>query len=314
MVVTRRALPGDSLVAAYNLLLGATWWANWRQAPHAPWIAIAHLAAAALPWLIARAPRRRWDFMAALREIYPLVLLLAFWTELDLLRGVLAADGFDAKIQSLDLAVFGIHLHAVLLPRMDALWLSEPMYFMYYAYYALIFIPPLVLAVRGHRTALRDATLRLMATYLLCYLVYIAFPVYGPHFIAPHHQGPHTTGFFYHLVAAAQAAGDSHGCAFPSSHVAGAVTIALIAWRWFPRGVASLLTVEALGVVVSTVYTQNHYGIDSLAGIAWAFAIQLGLVPAVAYLLGPARARPTMPSLPDLTPAFRSPDSLGGVS
>lgn len=314
MAVMRRTLPGDSLVAAYNLLLGSIWWANWRQASHAPWIAIAHLAAAALPWLIAHAPRRRWGFMAALREIYPLVLLLALWTELDLLRDVLGHHGFDTQIQSLDIAVFGVHLHAVLLPRLDALWLSEPMYFMYYAYYALIFIPPLVLAVRGHRTALRDATLRLMATYLLCYLVYIAFPVYGPHFIAPHHQGPHTAGFFYHLVAAAQAAGDSHGCAFPSSHVAGAVTIALIAWRWFPRGVATLLTVEAMGVVVSTVYTQNHYGIDSLTGIVWALAIQLAVVPAVAFLLGPAGLRRAVPAQPDLAPAFRTSDSWGGAS
>lgn len=314
MAVTRRAAPGDILVAAYNLLLAAIWWANWRQAPHAPWIAIAHLAAVSLPWLLERAPHRRWDFMAALREIYPLLLLLAFWTELDVLRGVLGSHGYDAGVQSLDIAVFGIHLHAVLLPNLDALWISEPMYFMYYAYYALIFLPPLVLALMRHRTALRDATLRLMATYLTCYLMYIAFPVYGPHFIEAHHQGPHTAGFFYNLVAAAQAAGDSHGCAFPSSHVAGAVTIALIAWRWFPRGLAALLTLEALGVVLSTVYTQNHYGIDSLFGIVWAFSIQLAVVPALAFLLGPTRARRLTPALPELAPAFRTSDSLGGAS
>ncbi|MBI2403704.1 MAG: phosphatase PAP2 family protein [Gemmatimonadetes bacterium] len=313
MALTRGARPGDFLVAAYNLLLGAIWWANWRQAPHAPWIAIAHLAAAGLPWLIARAPRRRWDFMAALREIYPLLLLLPFWTELDLLRDVLGYHGYDAQIQALDRAVFGVHLHAVWLPRMDALWVSEPLFFMYYAYYALIFLPPLVLAFRGHRGALRDVTLRLMATYLTCYVVYLAFPVYGPHFLEPHHQGPHTAGFFYNLVAAAQAAGDSHGCAFPSSHVAGAVTIALVAWRWFPRGLAVVLSLEALGVVLSTVYTQNHYGIDSLFGIGWAFTIQLGVVPAGAYLLGPARARRTPPVPPELAPALRTSDSLGGV-
>src|SRR3990170_1485989 len=128
MAVTRYAAPGDSLVAAYNLLLGAIWWANWRQAPHAPWIAIAHLAAAALPWLIVRAPRRRWGFMLGLREIYPLLMLLAFWTELDLLRDVLGYQGYDTRIQSLDIAVFGVHLHAVLLPGLDELWFSEPMY------------------------------------------------------------------------------------------------------------------------------------------------------------------------------------------
>jgi hypothetical protein len=90
------------------------------------------------------------------------------------------------------------------------------------------------------------------------------------------------------------------------------VTIAFLGWRWFPRGVAALLTLEALGVVVSTVYTQNHYGIDSLAGIVWALAIQLGVVPALVYFLGAARAG-RLAASPDLSPAFRTSSSLGGA-
>ena len=76
---------------------------------------------------------------------------------------------------------------------------------------------------------------------------------------------------------------------------------------------AALLTLEALGVVVSTVYTQNHYGIDSLAGIVWALAIQLGVVPALVYFLGAARAGRLAPASPDLSPAFRTSRSLGGA-
>lgn len=312
MALTRGVLPLDWLMAAYNLLLGAIWWANWRLAPYAPGIAIAHLAAAGLPWLIARAPRRRWGWIAAWYDLYPLLLLLPFWTELDLLRGVLGSHGFDAQVRSLDLALFGMHPHAVWLPRMDTLWISEPMYFVYYAYYATIFAPPIVLAFLGRRAALRDATFRLMATYLLCYLVYIVFPVYGPHILEPGHQGPHANGFFYQLVAAAHAAGDARGTAFPSSHVAGAVTIAFIAWRWFPRGLALLLALEAVGVALSTVYTQNHYGMDSLAGIAWAVAIQVGVVPLLGYLRRPAGRRSAAGS-PELVPGFRTSGSLGGA-
>jgi membrane-associated phospholipid phosphatase len=312
MALTRRAAPVHVLVAAYNLVLGAIWWAHWQQTPYAAWIAAAHLSAVTLPWLIAAAPHRRWDIMAAVREVYPLIMLLAFWTELDLLREILGRQQLDPAIQALDLAVFGVHLHAVLLPRFDTLWISEPMFFAYYVYYGFIFGPPILLAVLGRRPALRDATLRLMATYLTCYAVYIAFPVYGPHFIGTPYQGPHTAGLFYHLVAAAQRFGDAHGCAFPSSHVAGVVTIAIIAWRWFPRRVAVLFTVEALGVVVATVYTQNHYGVDSLAGIVWALAVQLALVPALETLLAPAHARRRAASLPGLVPALQRFDSLGG--
>ena len=312
MALTRVVLPVDRLMAAYNLLLGAVWWANWRVAPHAPGIAVAHLAAAGLPWLIARAPRRPWAWLAACYELYPLLLLGPFWTELDLLRGVLGSRGFDAQIRSVDVALFGMHPHAEWLPRMDALWFSEPMYFVYYAYYATIVLPPVVLAVLGRRAALRDATCRLMATYLLCYVVYLAFPVYGPNILEPDHPGPHTTGFFYQLVAAAHAAGDAKGTAFPSSHVAGAVTIAFIAWRWLPRGLAVLLALEAAGVALSTVYTQNHYGTDALAGIVWALAIQVGIVPLLRYLRSPAPGPRRAARPHDLEPAFRAADPLGG--
>lgn len=307
MALTRRWSAIDSIIAGYNVLLGAVWWANWRESPHAPWIAVAHLAAATLPWLIARAPRRRWDVVSALYEIYPLLLLLAFWTELDLLRSVLGPGGHDVPIRALDLAVFGVHLHQVLLPRFDTLWISEPMFGAYYLYFALIVVPPLVLAVVGRRDALRDATLRLMATYLTCYLVYITFPVYGPHFLETRPPGPYTAGFFYHLVASAQAAGDSHGCAFPSSHVAGAVTAAIVAWRWYRPWLAGVLTVEALGVVVATVYTQNHYGIDALTGVLWALALQLAVIPGIASVPQWIRDRRAAAMAPGMAP-------LGGAS
>lgn len=314
MALNHRLLPGDVIVAAYNAALAAVWAAYGAGFPYTPAIFAAHAAAAALPWLVARAPRRSWGFPAALREIYPLIFLLAFWPELDVIRSILGTHSFDQYIQSLDLAVFGVHLHAVWLPRLDRLWISEPMYFSYYAYYALIFIPPLVLAFRGRRAALRDATLRLMAAYLSCYMVYLVFPVYGPHFLGVPHQGPHTQGFFYHLVAAAQAAGDARGCAFPSSHVAGAVTIAFLAWRWFPKSVAAVLSLEALGVVFSTVYTQNHYAIDAATGVAWALGLQLVAVPFIQRRFAALGTRRAPARLPALAPALPASDSTGGIA
>lgn len=312
MAVGYRTRAGDRLVAGYNALLAIVWAANVPRAEYGAWIAVAHLAAASLPWFWARAPRRPWGFFAAIREIYPLVFLLAFWPELDLLRDVLGPQGHDGVIAALDRRIFGVNLHAIWLPSMDALWVSELMFFMYYAYYALIFLPPLYLAFRGRRAAVRDIAFRLMATYLSCYLVYIAWPVYGPHFLSTPHPGPHTEGFFYGLVASAQAAGDSHGCAFPSSHVAGAVTIAILGWRWFSRPVALLFSLEALGVVLSTVYTQNHYAFDSLVGLIWALALQLTLVPVLRRLLRGPRFRRRAPVLPDFGPVLASPRTTGG--
>lgn len=51
MALGYRTLPGDRLVAAYNALLAIVWAANIHRAEHGAWIALAHVAAASLPWL-----------------------------------------------------------------------------------------------------------------------------------------------------------------------------------------------------------------------------------------------------------------------
>jgi membrane-associated phospholipid phosphatase len=131
-------------------------------------------------------------------------------------------------------------------------------------------------------------TFRLTATYLACFAVYIAFPVDGPHFFMEPTPGPHTKGLFYGLVQMAQQIGSSRGCSFPSSHAAGAATMAFLAWRWLPRWAGILLTVEALGVMLSTTYTQFHFFVDSVAGVAWALILNFVLARPLARALGGA--------------------------
>jgi membrane-associated phospholipid phosphatase len=209
--------------------------------------------------------------------------MLAFWTELGFLRPFHATT-HDHWVTALDLAVFRVHLNAVWMPRMPWLWLSEVMHGAYYFYYLLIIGPPLALLLTRRRDALPDMLLRLLVTYLGCYTFYLAFPVDGPGHTMVHYQGAPTTGFFYHLVHAAGDFGDSMGTAFPSSHVAGALTGVWASWRTFSRPVVALLALEGIGVAVATVYTQNHYAIDVVAGIAWAAVLQRWVVPALARL------------------------------
>ena len=288
-----RIRPADLLVAAYNLVLFAVWIRLGGAAWYVPWIAGAHAAAAALPLLFSRVGTWRRG-LGVLREIYPLLGLLAFWSELGVLQRLAPGGTYDAIVSRLDLMLFGQHLNLAWMPAMPYPALSEAMHGFYFLYYPLIFAPPIAMALIGRTDALRDMTLRLMVTYLGCYILYLAFPVIGPAELLPHYQGPLTNGFFYHLTHAARAAGDSLGTAFPSSHVAGATTIAVLAWRWLPRPVAVLITVEAVGVLLATVYTQNHYPVDALAGLLWALGLQLVLVPAFSG----AAAAPRVPVLP----------------
>jgi membrane-associated phospholipid phosphatase len=187
-------------------------------------------------------------------------------------------------VEAWDRGLFGVHWHAVWRTAMPAPWLSEAMYFSYFLYYMLIALPPIAVALAARRDACRDMVLRLMATYLTCYLFSVAFPVLGPR--PEGGAAAAAPGFFQALVARAQAAGDSLGTAFPSSHAAGAVTVAWIGCRWFRRPIAALLVVQGVLVLFATVYTQNHFAVDALVGAIWAISVQVLVVPALHRAVG----------------------------
>lgn len=303
--MSRRVLPIDLVIAAYNIVLACVWIPMTARTPVAGWIAAAHIAAATLPWILLRAPDRLPGPIAAVREAYPLTGLLVFWSELGLLQHIRRLPTHDHLVAAWDQALFGIHLHAAWMPAMPARWLSETMYGSYLLYYALLVLPPLVVGLSRRLDAFRDMVFRLMTAYLTCYLFYIAFPVYGPQWAAPGHAAPLAAGFFRFLVERAREAGDSLGTAFPSSHAAGAVTVAWIGCRTFSRRIGALLVLQACAVLLATVYTQNHFAIDALVGAIWAILAQALLVPALARALGrSAAARATGALLP--TPARSS--------
>lgn len=300
-MAVNRTYPVDWLLAAYNLVMALVWLLGAPGWTHGPALVTAHLAAAALPLLVARAGPPG-PLLARVRALYPLAWLLAFWIEVDLVRRRLHHGAHDAFVLALEDGILGLHPHALWMPRMHDLWLSEILHFSYFAYYAALVIPILWLAARGTEARLMDAQLRMMAVFALCFLSFAAFPVDGPQHTAPLFQGPNAAGPFARLTGlVARGNAEALGAAFPSSHVAGAVTMAWIARLHLPRWAFLLLAAEAVGVFLSTFYTQQHYAIDSLAGVAVAVATQALLVPA---LLG-ARARwaaasraPRRPSLP----------------
>ena len=55
--------------------------------------------------------------------------------------------------------------------------------------------------------------------------------------------------------------------------------MAFLAWRWFRPPIAWLLTAAAIGVAFASVYTQNHYAVDSIAGVVWALGLQVFVAP-----------------------------------
>lgn len=301
--------PVDRLNVLVNGALAGLWLTAGADSGYAPVIISAHLAGAGLPWLLARRGSAGCVAVAWLRELYPLVVVVAVWSELGLIREVMHASGHDPLIAAADLALFGRHLHAQWMPAMPSRWLSEFMFLVYFAYYPVVFLTPVILVARGRYAAARDIVFGLTVAYFACYALYTAFPVDGPSHTMVRYAGPLTDGFFYRFVTATVHAGDSMGTAFPSSHVVGAVVIALLAWRWFSRPVAAAFALEAVGVVMATVYTQNHFAIDVVAGVLLAVAAHWLLAPAARTLLSGSRARAPVPPLP----VFSEP-SLGEIT
>jgi membrane-associated phospholipid phosphatase len=63
--------------------------------------------------------------------------------------------------------------------------------------------------------------------------------------------------------------------------VAASTTMAYLGIRWLSKPAATLLVLAAVGVALSTFYTQHHFAIDSLAGIVLALWLQLRVAPAL---------------------------------
>jgi membrane-associated phospholipid phosphatase len=278
--------PIDRVVTSYNVLLGLVWllaaWAAPQRAPFGWLLALAHFALAPVPWLFrsrsGRVTARIASAATLAADLYPLVVLVGTWTELGPLISALYRQYYDVVDLWLDQLVFGTHWHLRLLPSMPWPWLCETMYGAYFSLYPILLGLPIALLMTRQRRALRDFVLSVTVTHLVCFAIYLGFPVLGPWQFGSHAaQLPHS--FFYALSAAVQQSGDSLGTACPSTHVAGSAAIAFVAWRQFPRAVAIAFVVDAVLIAIATVYTQNHYAFDVLDGIIVVLLVQGLAIP-----------------------------------
>jgi membrane-associated phospholipid phosphatase len=299
MRVLRGLRPVDYVLILFNAGFCLLWLTALWRSPAAPWLVAAHAGAIGLSFLAGRLGDDVSPVGGALRDLYPIVLIALYWLEMGLIRHTFHATTFDAPVAAADVWLFGRHLQEVWAPAMPQLWFSEFMFAVYWVYYPMVFLTPLVLVLRKHPQIERVIFATTVA-YLACYAMYAVLPVDGPSHTVQRFQGPHTEGVFYRLVMSGTHAADSMGTAFPSSHVVGAVTVALLAVAWFSRPWAVLFMLGALGVTLSTVYTQGHFAIDSVIGVVFAVAVYylvtpvLGRVFSGAQFAGPPEAPATL--------------------
>ena len=242
--------------------------------PGWPWLLAAH---ALIVVLVVLAPRARTAGPVGrfLGDWYPMLLLAALYGEI----GVLTLDaGFhnDLLIQRLEAWVFGSQVSYRWIRESASPLLSWILHACYVAYYPILYASPLGLWVVGRRDAARHTIFAVMATFYLCYIVFLFFPVAGPRyaFDAVHNLASNVSPARF--AAWLLDRGDSWGAAFPSSHVAASVVATGMALRYW-RALGLVLLPFTAGLLLAVVYGQFHYAVDALAGLIVA-ALMLGLM------------------------------------
>jgi membrane-associated phospholipid phosphatase len=160
----------------------------------------------------------------------------------------------------------------------------------YVSYYAIIYVPPVVLYLRRRRETFYSTVAGLMTVFAFSYFIFVVFPVAGPRYVWPPppavFDGP-VRRFVLHVLAA----GSAKGTAFPSSHVAVATVQSVLAFRWSARA-GVVLSVLTTGLALGAVYGGFHYGVDVLAGAA--VGLVIGITLLIANRDTGAAARPAV--------------------
>lgn len=195
----------------------------------------------------------------------PLLALLFLYSEIPLL---IQAAGHhhpnDIPIMQLERALFGGQPALVWATRWPSRIGSEVLHAAYLSYYAIIFVVPAALAFTRRDQAFSEAVFVLMLTFVACFVFYLFYPVAGPRYLFKS-PADVVAGPVRNATVALLQARSSMGTAFPSSHVAVALTQSILGVYYFGRK-GLVLGVLTTGLALGAVYGGFHYLVDVVAG------------------------------------------------
>jgi len=227
----------------------------------------------------ARPKNRLLDF---LRHFYPILLYAWLYRETGALNLMFVDHYLDRVFMQWDESIFGFQPSVRFMEALPYLPVSEVFYFFYFSYYIMIVGIGLALYLRRRERFFHYVSI-ISFVFYVCYVIYIFLPVVGSlifHTRVPGFPGQDQIPFyplaypqavesgpFFQIMKVVYHYFESHGAAFPSSHVAVAICTLYFSWRYFPRiRVAHLVAVVFLSL--STVYCRYHYAVDVPAGAA----------------------------------------------
>jgi membrane-associated phospholipid phosphatase len=256
--------PIDRLLLAYLAVDSAVVVARIGHRPAGWWLLAAHALAIVLIMLLTRNALGRAGRIV--RELYPLILLLGLYAELDVINSGGGAAMHDLVVQRWEHAIFGGQPSRDWWQAYPSAFWSTLLHAAYLSYYFIVAVPAMIFAVRRDVRALRHFLFSVLAAFVACYVFFLLFPVAGPYYAFPRPTGPFVGNVAARMVYATLGAGSSYGAAFPSSHVAASVAAAGAAYR-ADRRLGLILAVPTVLLTVSVVYCQMHYAVDAIAGL-----------------------------------------------
>jgi membrane-associated phospholipid phosphatase len=260
----------DRLTLAYLLFTSTLLVICQRRVARWPELLLIHCGLSCAIIALAAFRERGRQITRVLSHWYPLLLPGFFFEEIGALVHAIFPGWFDHLLIAADYALFGAH-PTVWIEQFSSYWLTEYMHLVYTLYLPLIPAFGAWLWLGGRRAEFTAFVTAMCVTYYLDFLIFILFPIEGPHHTLAHLQqvelagGPFTT-----LINLIEKHGRVHGGAFPSNHIAGSMVVLFAALR-FARRLGYALAPLALSICVATVYGRYHYAIDVFAGavMAW---------------------------------------------
>jgi membrane-associated phospholipid phosphatase len=263
----------EQMLLVYLLLTTIVGAARYTAQPAIGWVLLANGLMAAIivagAWAPGNPPER------PLRAVLPILLLMALYPALDILNRFGAVAVHDPLVRSWEHALFGGDISRTWWQAMPSPFWSTVLHAAYFAYYPLVLAPVLYFLARGDAISTERTVRWGLSTFLLCYAVFLFFPVAGPYYEFPRPAAGFLDNPAARLVYRTLDRGSAYGAAFPSSHVAGTLVALAAAYRGAP-GLGHLMLLPSLLLTIGVVYCQMHYAVDAVAGGVLALAVVAG--------------------------------------
>ncbi len=209
------------------------------------------------------------------RILYFPLIVTFFYEESTLLMQLFYPGWFDQQLIAFERAIVGVSTTLWIQPWQTPL-LNEFMMLSYFSYYPLVAIPPIALLLTRQYWRAAQLVWGISLAFFISFIGFFFYPIQGPRYeFAGLYEKELTGHVFVPLMKFIMDNASIHGGCMPSSHVAVALVILFMFFR-YSRRTGWILLPLVVPLCLSTVYGRFHYISDVVGGL---------LVAIVAYVI-----------------------------